>query len=121
MKKKILVSLLIVVIVFSFSFPVFCATLGGGNGFDYSQIPKENQFNTKLKTPFQNIWATLTIVFQIAAVAGLVFAGIRYMFASAEEKADIKSSMIHLIIGLVIVFCAATVVQIISNVFNEIT
>lgn len=93
-----------------------------GTKFSYSQIPVAgNPMDNKLKKSFKNIWASLVTILQIAAVAGIVFAGVRYMFASAEAKADIKSSMIHLIIGMAIVFAASTLIKVIITVFNEVT
>lgn len=93
-----------------------------GTKFNYGQIPVAgNPMDNKLKKSFKNIWASLVTILQIAAVAGIVFAGVRYMFASAEAKADIKSSMIHLIIGMAIVFAASTLIKVIITVFNEVT
>lgn len=94
----------------------------GGN-FDYELIPKAENFSGKsdqIKAPIKRIWATLILIFQIASVGGIVIAGLRYMFTSADKKAEIKQSMIHLIIGLVIVFGASTVVSVVTNSFNEI-
>ena len=41
------------------------------------------------------------------------------MFASSDSKADMKKSMIYLIIGMVIVFSAATVVDLVSKTFDD--
>lgn len=93
-----------------------------GTEFNYGQIPVSgNPMDNKLKKSFKNIWASLVTILQIAAVAGIVFAGVRYMFASAEAKADIKSSMIHLIIGMAIVFAASTLIKVVIEVFNQVT
>lgn len=93
-----------------------------GTEFSYNQIPVAgNPMDNNLKKSFKNIWASLVTILQIAAVAGIVFAGVRYMFASAEAKADIKSSMIHLIIGMAIVFAASTLIKVVIEVFNQVT
>lgn len=67
-----------------------------------------------------NVWSTVTVILQIAAVAAIVFAGVRYMFASADTKADIKKQMIVLVIGAVLVFGATTVIQFITTVTKEV-
>ena len=67
-----------------------------------------------------NIWQTVIVVIQVLAVAAVVFAGLRYMFASADQKADIKKQLIILVIGAVLVFGASTVLGIISNVTKEV-
>ena len=93
-----------------------------GTEFSYNQIPVAgNPMDNNLKKSFKNIWASLVTILQIAAVAGIVFAGVRYMFASAEAKADIKSSMIHLIIGMAIVFAASTLIKVVIEVLNQVT
>ena len=67
-----------------------------------------------------NIWQTVIVVIQVLAVAAVVFAGLRYMFASADQNADIKKQLIILVIGAVLVFGASTVLGIISNVTKEV-
>lgn len=66
------------------------------------------------------IWSTVLLILQICAVAAIVFAGVKYMFASADQKADIKSGMIGLVVGAILVFAASTVVQFIINAADEV-
>ena len=68
----------------------------------------------------KGIWSTVVTIVQILAVAAVVFAGLRYMFASADQKADIKKSMGILAIGAVLVFGATLVLQMISSATNVI-
>lgn len=67
------------------------------------------------------VWSTVLTILQIAAVAAIVIAGVRYMFASADQKADIKKGMIGLVVGAVLVFAASTVVQFIVTATDQIT
>lgn len=67
-----------------------------------------------------NIWRTVTLILQICAVGAIVFAGVRYMFASADTKADIKKQMVILVIGAVLVFGATTVISFIQTVTKEV-
>ena len=66
------------------------------------------------------MWSTVVTIVQILAVAAVVFAGLRYMFASADQKADIKKSMGTLAIGAVLVFGATTVIKFVSNAANQV-
>ena len=66
------------------------------------------------------VWSTVLTILQIAAVAAIVIAGVRYMFSSAEQKADIKKGMVILVVGAVLVFGASTVVQFILTASKEI-
>ncbi len=66
------------------------------------------------------IWATIERVVQVLAVAAVVFAGLRYMFASADGKADIKRETVILIIGAVFVFGAVKIASLVSGVASDL-
>ena len=68
----------------------------------------------------KGVWGTVVTIVQILAVAAVVFAGLRYMFASADQKADIKKSMGILAIGAVLVFGATLVLTFIQNATKEV-
>ena len=68
----------------------------------------------------RNIWNTVVTIVQILAVAAVVFAGLRYMFASADQKADIKKSMGILAIGAVLVFGATLVLKLVAGAANSV-
>ena len=76
--------------------------------------------SNKITTAAGNTWATVVTIVQILAVAAIVFAGVRYMFASADQKADIKKSLGTLAIGAILVFCAASVLKFIQGAAEEV-
>lgn len=90
-----------------------------GNEFNYGEVPS-GSVDQKIKTPIQKLFSSILLILQIASVGGVAFAGVRYMFSSSEVKADIKNSMIHLVIGMIIVFAASTIINLIIDVFNDI-
>lgn len=71
-------------------------------------------------TGVKKVWGTVTTIVQILAFAAVVFAGLRYMFASADQKADIKKGLGMLAIGAILVFAASTVVKFVVSAANEI-
>jgi len=75
---------------------------------------------TEVTTLANSIWGTVMTVIQILAIGAIVIAGIRYMFASADTKADIKKQTITLIVGAVFVFAAFPIVQFISETAKKI-
>ena len=75
-----------------------------------------NDFEKKTR----NIWATVTVLVQIISVATVVFAGLRYMFASADQKADIKKGLIYLTIGAVLVFSATTIIKAVGSAATKV-
>lgn len=72
-------------------------------------------------TAVKKVWSTVTLILQVLAVAAIVFAGVRYMFASADAKADIKKQTIGLVVGAILVFGASMIVNFIVNVTREVT
>lgn len=62
-----------------------------------------------------NIWATASSVINVLAIAAVVLAGVRYMFAGADQKADIKQQTVTLVIGAVLVFAASNLLTLISG------
>ena len=114
MKKivKILPVLVMVCLVFNSVFAINADTLGdaisGGSG-------AEGITNTA-----KNIWDTVATIVQILSIAAVVFAGLRYMFASADQKADIKKSMGILAVGALLVFGATTILQLIAGATDVI-
>lgn len=86
---------------------------------NFSNLSGGSASNTLSKTT-KNIWSTVTLILQILAVAAIVFAGVRYMFASADAKADIKKQLVILVLGAVLVFGASTIIQIIVKVTNDV-
>ena len=117
LKKIFCIICLIVLFTITLAPIVQCDTVG--TAFDYSLIPNKNASNT-LKKPFGNLWKTAIFIIQVLAVAAVVIAGLRYMFASSDQKADIKKGLIYIVIGAVIVFGAATLISLITNTFKEI-
>lgn len=66
-----------------------------------------------------SIWQTIAVVIQILAIAAIVIAGVRYMFASADTKADIKKQTIVLVAGAILVFAAVPIAQFVGGIANN--
>lgn len=94
-----------------------------GTGFNPGVIDTNQktplEYNQDIKGVVNRITSTVITVLQILAVAGVVICGVKYMITSADQKADIKKSMISVVIGCVIVFATSTVVQFIINAFDQ--
>lgn len=63
-----------------------------------------------------DIWSTVAVIVQILAIAAIVIAGVRYMFASANDKADIKKQTLILVAGAILVFAAVPIAQFIQGI-----
>lgn len=56
------------------------------------------------------------IVLYAAAVIAFMIAGVKYMTASPEGKAEIKKKMMYLVIGGILLFAAGGIVQLVSYI-----
>lgn len=95
--------------------------LVGGNVFGIpANLPATGTNSIGKVTGLANsIWNTISVVLQILAIAAIVLAGVRYMFASADTKADIKQQTIILVVGAILVFAAVPVAQFIASAANQ--
>ena len=112
--KKLLKILPVVMVVCLVATSVFAVTVPNS-----SDLGTSAGSNT-VKQLTQNIWGTVITIVRVLAVGCVVFAGLRYMFASADQKADIKKSMGILAIGSILVFGSTFILQLIAKVTNEV-
>ena len=96
-----------------------------GTGFDPNSFnDKLNESNTPINTNIEgvgnNIIENAILIIQILAIFGIVFCGVRYMFAGASKKAALKHSLVGIAIGSIILFAGSTVAQIINSLFKEL-
>ena len=101
---------------------VLVAVLLLGNVFAYS-VDKNYTNPTGsigVEDHVTKIWGTVLTILRILAVAAIVFAGVKYMFASADGKAEIKNGMLGLVIGAIMVFGASIVIDIIMTAAEKV-
>ena len=119
--KKILLSIIpVVLVLLVVSTNVFAVS----NMFDMSSLDTAvsgGSASTNATNAVQSIWKTVLLILQILAVAAIVIAGVRYMFASADAKADIKKQTITLVVGAVLVFGASGIINMITSISNDLT
>lgn len=73
-----------------------------------------------MRDEVSDIWATVKVLIRMLAVGCVIFAGLRYMFASVDQKADIKQGLIYLTIGAVLVFGATLVIDLVTNATKQV-
>ena len=117
--KKIILRLIPVLLLCLTIVSATCGTVVFADGGVLIEYPEAGDEITNVTSLAKNIWSTVTVVAQIIAFVAIIFAGIRYMFASADAKADIKKQTVILVVGAIFVFGASTVVQLLMNIFNE--
>ena len=100
---------------------VAVAVMMGGSVFGINVIdPTAGTGSTAVADVAGKIWGTVVPLIQILAIAAIVIAGVRYMFASADTKADIKTQTVTLIAGAILVFAAVPIAKFVSSVASQI-
>lgn len=119
MKKvtKIMSILMLVVMMTSVAMPVFA---GGGITIGGVQVNPSYNADPDTSTTFNTILGMIKYLGIFLAVGILMFLGIKYMMGSAAEKAEYKKTMIPFVVGVVLLFAAALIIQIIQTTTNTV-
>lgn len=85
------------------------------NGTTFVLFKNANTFEAAIG----NVFTIFKFVAQIVALIAILYIGIKYIFAGAEGKAELKGKSFSFIIGIILAFCAVEVLNIISKIINE--
>lgn len=119
MKKKYIIK--VAFIAFMMFVTIFTSTVFAEDlNPDAPTMPKLTGEISEISNATSNLWATFTVVAQTLAIAAIVFAGVRYMISSADDRADIKAQTLILVLGAVLVFAALPFTQFVVNTINEL-
>ena len=66
------------------------------------------------------IFSIATFIANILAILGIVYVGIRYIFAGASGKGELKAKSPMLLIGIILAFASVSFLSYISKVISEI-
>ena len=112
MKYKIFSLLMVLFLVFIITTPVFADDLPG-----YSQMKDITNVGgtTKLVSAGNKILGVVYAVGVVVSIGTLCIIGIKYMMSSPSEKADLKSKAMPFVIGAIIMFCAANILQVVNK------
>ncbi|MDD2627641.1 MAG: TrbC/VirB2 family protein [Clostridia bacterium] len=119
MKNKMIIKHLAVIMIFSIIFLATPYMYATGTGIGTS-IPSGGTASGNLTGAANKIWNTVAYIVQFLAIGAIVFAGVRYMFASADQKADIKKQTIVLVVGAILVFAAIPILKFVDSVITDI-
>lgn len=75
---------------------------------------------TEIVSPVQKVYGSAVLIIRIIAFTIIIFTGVKYMFSAAEQRADTKQSLIHLMIGASIVFGATIIIDVLMEVAKSI-
>lgn len=124
MKRKAIISTLIIILIFTISFPtiskagIWSDIFSGADNFVSKGNDQINQTDLK-ETSSDLYYILLYLGIAVALIVGAVL-GIQFLAASAEDKAKVKEQMIPYIIGCFVTFGAFAIWQIAVNILNKI-
>lgn len=111
--KKIVCAILLVFIILMVNIaPVFALPV--------DVKPNASGIEGSVKNTANKILGYIQGIGTFIAVGVLMFLGIKYMTASANEKADIKKSIIPYIVGAIILLVAVNIVPILETIGNSL-
>lgn len=77
-------------------------------------------FNGDLSISFARVFTLLVMVGKVLTVLAIIYMGVKYVFAGADAKAQLKQKTPALIIGIILIFCATTFLGIIANTISDV-
>ena len=116
MKKKILITLTITIILTTFFSTVYA---GGIDPTGIVKEPTKEGVNT-----LYSLGNIIIGIFQVVgvgmALVALLVLGISYMYSSPNEKAEIKNKLIPFVIGGTLLFGSSTLIKLVEQFVNAI-
>lgn len=68
----------------------------------------------------KTLWGSIIDIIRILAFGGIMFTGLKFLFASGPDgRADVKASLLPILIGCILVFASSTIVSVVINVSKE--
>ena len=116
-KKAIVALVLAVMTIMLCVVPVFAASSKVG---EVTVTTNPGKVDSKLTTVGSTVLGYIQVIGTFIAVGVLMFLGIRYMTASANEKADIKKSIIPYIIGAIVLLAAVNIVALLPKISDAL-
>lgn len=111
--KEGLITLLIAC-VFFFGWTSIKGLLFPNNDFIFT-----SSSDASYKDMVGRIFSTFTYIAQFIVVAAIIYVGIKYIFAGASGRAELKGKSVYFIIGIILVFATTNVLSFISNIIND--
>lgn len=114
--KESLITLLIAC-VFFFGWQYIRDIILIGNG---TQLFITSNSDTTYKLLFARLLYVVTQIVKVAAIVGVIFVGVKYIFAGASGKAELKGKSAYFFIGIILTFCCVTVLTVFSNMLVDL-
>lgn len=82
----------------------------------FRDISQASNLNTLTGT----IWSTFEGIISVLMVGIVVFYGVKYMWSSSNEKADLKKGMVPMVIGAILIMCTLQILQFVVDISEPV-
>lgn len=114
--KENLISLFVACLLFFGWSSIQSILIDGTTSFVlFQNVSGANKFNSVVG----NVFTIFKFFAQIVAFIAVMYVGIKYIFAGAEGRADLKSKSFPFIIGIILAFCTVQVIDVVSKIINQ--
>ncbi len=117
--KKVLAIVVIVMLIISFGYNMVMAVDGGFITSNFSGADPDGDVSNAAGEILGGILAVVRVAGVTTAVVILMVIGIKYLIASAGDRADIKKYAVKYIIGALILFSASGLIGIAQGIISE--
>lgn len=69
---------------------------------------------------FGRLLGVVMMIVKVAAIVGVIYVGVRYIFSGATGKAELKGKSVYFIIGIILTFSSVTVLTVFTNVLADL-
>lgn len=73
-----------------------------------------------IQVAFSQIFTFIVLIAKLLCVLAIIYMGVKYIFAGANAKAQLKEKSPAMIIGIILIFCAVNVVGFIADLVTSI-
>lgn len=116
MKKNILKTLLFILIIITL-FSLTCNSFASGYIRDVSPtLPSGGEQVTSITN---NVIGIMMWIGYACAIGMIVFIGIKYIIASADEKASLKGMLVKVVIGSLIIVLSLQITNAVINIMSD--
>ena len=120
MKKIKFMFLIVIFMIFICSGVSNIYALGTGYDGNIFNSLEDGEVDNKIGNTAYKVYGTIANIIQVIAIIGGVYVGYRYMKAGANEKGEIKQTLLFMIIGVILVFAANTVIKFVIKSGNDL-
>ena len=115
-KESLMTLLVACVFFFGWQYIIDIILIGTGG----TQLFLVSNDDASYKNLFGRLLGVVIMIVKVAAIVGVIYVGVRYIFSGATGKAELKGKSVYFIIGIILTFSSVTVLTVFANVLADL-